>query len=172
MRAKARMAWSTVRYLTATKNYHKSLLHSLVLSFLQQFNENRPAPRLIEKIWARTLRDQSNIRNSSQNKHLTMAVLYMLHMETALPPFDAPIVDMDQRELLKRFAKWVPCKCAKNCGKEWNFINGTGLSRGGSAEQKCGVVSYLKSGSIGNLFSKKDREALLLMRQNWMSNTA
>jgi len=143
----------------------------LVLSFLQQFNLSRPAPRLIEKIWARTLRDQSNIRTSSQNKHLTMATLYMLHIETAVTTFEPPKVDMDQRELLKRFAKWVPCRCKKNCGREWNFITGTGLSRGGSAEQKCGVIKYLQSGSIGNLFSGKDREALLLMREDWMSST-
>lgn len=78
---------------------------------------------------------------------------------------------MGERETLKRFAKWVPCKCKKKCGKEWNFINDIGLFRGGSAEQKCGVVQYLQNGSLRNLFSGTDREALVQMREHWIGNS-
>jgi hypothetical protein len=96
-----------------------------------------------------------------------MATLYMLHIEIALNSSGPPDIDADQRESLKRFAKWVPCKCKNNCDKAWNFVNEVGLSRGGSAEQQCGVERYLESGSFRNLFGKADRVALMQMRELW-----
>jgi calcium-independent phospholipase A2-gamma len=99
-----------------------------------------------------------------------MAVLYMLHVETVLKDLEPPRIDKGERETLKRFAKWVPCKCKKKCGKEWNFINDMGLFRGGSAERKCGAVQYLQNGSLRNLFSGADREALVQMREHWISS--
>jgi calcium-independent phospholipase A2-gamma len=85
---------------------------------------------------------------------------------------ELPRIDMDEREMLMRFAKWVPCRCNEKCGKEWNFINDVGLFRGGSADQKCGVEKYLQKGSLWNLLSGTTRKSLIQMREHWISNSA
>jgi len=163
------MGWFTVsNNLLALTTNELNVKTFSVSTFLHQFNSNRPSPRFIEKIWSRTLtRKQPNIHVSSHNQHLTMATLYMLHIETASNSSGPPDIDQDQRESLKRFAKWVPCKCKNNCDKEWNFVNEVGLSKGGNAKQKCGVERYLESGPFRNLFGRADGVALVQMRELW-----
>ena len=75
-----------------------------------------------------------------------MAVLYMLHIESCL---DVPrmIIGPDRREVLKRFAKWVPCQCDGRCGREWNFVNEVGLSRGGNTHHDCALLKLFESNS-------------------------
>lgn len=103
-----------------------------------------------------------------------MATIYMLHIETKSSfRWERPKtvdgstgVDRHRRELLKRFAKWVPCKCSGACGKTWNFANDVGFSQGGE-EGRCGVVKLMKSGIASGLWANKDAKALELMRADW-----
>ena len=98
-----------------------------------------------------------------------MAVLYMLHIETFLPnerPQDLDGPSEDRREALKRFDRWVQCKCKKRCGREWNFANDVGLARGGNGQ--CDVLKYLGRGnSMLNLFAQNVEQVLESMRTEW-----
>lgn len=88
----------------------------------------------------------------------------MLHIETsAHTRHERPVlengqmgVDLKRREILKRFAKWVPCQCSGNCGKEWNFVNDVGLSRGGN-DEKCRVHKLLQGHMAKVVMASKSR---------------
>jgi calcium-independent phospholipase A2-gamma len=108
-----------------------------------------------------------------------MATIYMLHIETSIhSKHERPImdngqegVDMRRREALKRFAKWVPCRCSSDCGKEWNFVNEIGLSRPEGDDDKCGIAKLLGRGSIRNLVASKNLKALEDTRKFWYMAT-
>ena len=104
-------------------------------------------------------------------KAFVMAVLYMLHVEHSFSSMKPKLpdgeigVDKDRREALKRFAKWVPCKCQELCGNEWNFANDVGLPRGN--DEKCKIVTFLAQGVLQNLFKSKELAWLNAMHESW-----
>ena len=131
--------------------------------FANQFDPQLTQLETIKKVWARLLRDQSNISNSMHPKGFAMATLYMLHIERFLPqekPKDDEQlegrVSTDRRELLKRFGNWVPCECSRRCGCEWNFANDVGVHRGGN-KRKCDLIKVLGEPSLKDL-SIRDNE--------------
>ncbi|PNS20536.1 hypothetical protein CAC42_5986 [Sphaceloma murrayae] len=91
-------------------------------------------------VWSRVLppRQQGRPTASVVTKPLTMAVIYMLHAETALEGVKMS-VDADRREMLKRFTKWVPCRCKEGCKRKWNFVNEVGLHKNGE-KKACEAV--------------------------------
>lgn len=93
-----------------------------------------------------------------------MATLYMLHVESSKQNGKPPDL---KRESLKRFDKWVPCQCTKKCGKEWNFINLNGLSRGGRRDLQCGIERFMTLNIVLQSFNRKELEGLEKMRAEW-----
>ncbi|KAF2850938.1 hypothetical protein T440DRAFT_395935, partial [Plenodomus tracheiphilus IPT5] len=148
--------------------YHvfKALDSLKVRSFFLQFGaQNRPAPREVAEVWSRLLRDRSDIRNSSHRKPFVMATLYMLHIETNLEVSKMVDIDPDRRETLKRFAKWVPCQC--KCGRQWNFVNETGLSRSGDKRRDCELSKLFDCSSWMLVFRGDQVRKLEATRQLW-----
>lgn len=74
-------------------------------------------------------------------------------------------VDPDRREMLKRFAKWVPCQC--DCGRDWNFVNEVGLSRGGDNRRDCDMIKLFETGSWMMVFKTSKVRKLQAMRDLW-----
>jgi calcium-independent phospholipase A2-gamma len=98
-----------------------------------------------------------------------MAVLYMLHIETSLD-VSRKEVDTGQREKLKRFSKWVPCQCRQPCGREWNFVNEIGLSRGGDDHTKCDFPGLIKKKGHWTVAFKTDQaKRLKTTRDMWLA---
>jgi calcium-independent phospholipase A2-gamma len=101
-----------------------------------------------------------------------MAVLYMLHLESSVDvekprrEDNAVGVDRNQREALKRFAKWVPCQCERACGRQWNFVNEIGMSRGGEGRE-CGVLKLFERASWRNILANKEMGWLMETRKRW-----
>lgn len=106
-----------------------------------------------------------------------MAVFYMLHIESCLDVAKPQLangrvgVDGDRREALKRFAKWVPCQCHQPCGREWNFVNDIGLSRGGGIGRKCAVARLFERPSWQNFLAAKEMGWLEETRGLWIQGT-
>lgn len=142
------------------------------MAFLQSFNATRPTPRKVAEVWARLLRDKSDVANSRQPLSLVMATLYMLHIESFIDdsrPVDLDHVDGPRRRSLKRFDRWIPCECKRACGKEWCFVNDVGLSRGGGVTSKCDVKRYFeRSGATNALWAKNDGKIVEKMREKWV----
>ncbi|EDU48283.1 phospholipase [Pyrenophora tritici-repentis Pt-1C-BFP] len=139
-------------------------------SFFAQFGPSRtPSPSQVFEVWMRMLRDTNNVRRSIHRKPFIMAVLYMLHLETSLP--DVPkmtTIEPNRREMLKRFVKWVPCQCDKKCGRQWNFVNEIGLSRGQTGEDECDLVDlYNHSDSWKLVFKGAKVKRLEATRKLW-----
>ncbi|KAF2707708.1 phospholipase [Pleomassaria siparia CBS 279.74] len=137
-------------------------------TFFQQFGPAPiPSTNTIVETWARLLRDKSNVRNSIHPKPFVMAVIYMLHIESCLDVSRMVGIDPDQRETLKRFAKWVPCQCDRRCGREWNFANELGLSRSGDSSFDCGLLKLFASGSFMMAFKGDKVHKLQATRRPW-----
>ncbi|KAI8934854.1 hypothetical protein NX059_008532 [Plenodomus lindquistii] len=149
-------------YDECTKTNDKVTLKSF---FLQFGAANRPTPREVAEVWSRLLRDRSDIRNSSHRKPFVMATLYMLHIETNLQIPKMVDVDPDRRETLKRFSKWVPCQC--NCGRQWNFVNETGLSRSGDERRECELIKLFDCSSWMLVLKGEQVRKLEATRQLW-----
>jgi hypothetical protein len=120
----------------------------IVTRFLAHFGSNRqyPEPQLIREIWQRL----GNIAERfSRNK--TLAVIYMLHVETALnekiPTENGqPHIPKEQWEIIEHFGDWVDCGC--NCGLEWSWANGVGLTKDTNKRRDCVFIRYSESPSI------------------------
>ena len=93
----------------------------------------------------------------------------MLHLETSLP--DTPkmtVIEPNRREMLKRFARWVQCQCDRKCGRQWNFVNEVGLSRGQTGEDGCDIVDlYGHSDSWKLVFKGAKVRKLEATRKLW-----
>lgn len=76
-------------------------------------------------------------------------------------------VERARREVLKRFAKWVPCRCSGGCGKRWNFVNDVGLGSAEGDEGRCRIVKLINGNSTRNLLAGKDVKALEEMKKDW-----
>lgn len=76
-------------------------------------------------------------------------------------------VDRSRREVLKRFAKWVPCKCSGSCGKNSNFVNDVGIGSTEGNDRKCRIVKLVNGNSARNWMAAKDVKALEDMRRDW-----
>ncbi|KAK5698262.1 hypothetical protein LTR97_007223 [Elasticomyces elasticus] len=140
-------------------------------TFLQMFNQPKPTPQRVEAVWVRLLHDDSdNVLNTQHSVPFVMAVLYMLHVEQFWPdknPGELDAAGSDRREALKRYNRWVPCRCKVDCGREWNFANDIGLSKGGNSKKTCDVNKYLVSAPVLNLLAFKTRKALEDMNEEW-----
>lgn len=97
-----------------------------------------------------------------------MATLYMLHIERFLSgerPQDANktagAVDLQRRELLKRYGNWVQCQCNRSCGLEWNFANDVGLHRGDHGKQGCAILELFWKTSLETLFTSREKNGFL-----------
>ncbi|KAF1993615.1 phospholipase [Amniculicola lignicola CBS 123094] len=126
-------------------------------SFVKQFGPgSMPSPEKVVETWMRLLHDNSDVRHSIHRKPFVMATLYMLHIESCLniPKID---VDKNRREILKRFSKWVECKCEGDCGRQWNFVNEIGLSRGSNGRGKCDLLDLFDNKSSWKLVFKSDK---------------
>ncbi|KAE8845923.1 hypothetical protein PTNB73_01903 [Pyrenophora teres f. teres] len=143
-------------------------------SFFAQFGPSRtPSPSQVTEVWMRMLRDTNNVRRSIHRKPFIMAVLYMLHLETSLPDISKmTIIEPNRREMLKRFVKWVPCQCEKKCGRQWNFVNEIGLSRG-QTDDECDLVDLYNHGDSWKLVFKGAKvKRLEATRRLWEATTA
>ncbi|RMY45115.1 hypothetical protein D0865_10115 [Hortaea werneckii] len=141
-------------------------------NFIQMFNKPTPPKSKIIEIWARLLRDhlKADVAASKHPISFVMAVLYMLHAECTCnlrPPEDLGGATEDRREALKRFDHWVPCQCKRRCGREWNFVNDLGLSRGGEPGKECDMEVYIKRSARRNVFAKADDTIFAEMRDTW-----
>jgi hypothetical protein len=96
-----------------------------------------------------------------------MAVLYMLHIESTLDIAKMTSIDPNRREMLKRFSKWVPCKCDACCGREWNFVNEVGLSRGGNDDVECELLRLFKDNKWKLVFKGDKVRKLEATRKVW-----
>ncbi|GAB1743962.1 hypothetical protein NU219Hw_g1005t2 [Hortaea werneckii] len=144
-------------------------------NFIQMFNKPTPPKNKITEIWARLLRDhlKADVAGSKHPVSFVLAVLYMLHAECICnlrPPedLDGGGATEDRREALKRFDHWTPCQCKRRCGREWNFVNDLGLSRGGGDPgQECDMEGYVKRSARRNVFAKADETIFAKMRETW-----
>ncbi|KAK3628161.1 hypothetical protein LTR56_018773 [Elasticomyces elasticus] len=140
-------------------------------TFRQIFNQQKPAPHRIKEVWARLLHDKvDDVSNTQHSASFVMAVLYMLHVEQFWPdkvPEELDASGSDRRETLKRYNRWVSCRCKSDCGREWNFANDFGLCRGGDTTRTCDVDKYLVNTPILNLWASKTRSALEGMNEEW-----
>ncbi|WPH02326.1 Hypothetical protein R9X50_00518900 [Acrodontium crateriforme] len=139
------------------------------LAFHETFNLINPSAKKVAEVWARLLKDKSDVPNSRHPVSFVMAILHMLHMERFDPdqqPTDLYNIEGDRREALKRFDRWVPCECKKKCGRQWNFANDIGFSKGGES-RKCAVENYLRGNDFRNAFATKDRAMLEAMHEKW-----
>ncbi|KAG4422097.1 hypothetical protein IFR04_004724 [Cadophora malorum] len=147
-----------------------------IKSYLHQIARSRVIPEFTAiETWRRLLgpaqRSGPDILGTAHPKAFVMAVLYMLHVEHSFSSMKPKLpdgeigVDKDRREALKRFAKWVPCKCQELCGNEWNFANDVGLPRGN--DEKCKIVTFLAQGVLQNLFKSKELAWLNVMHESW-----
>ncbi|RMY62588.1 hypothetical protein D0863_10917 [Hortaea werneckii] len=141
-------------------------------NFIQMFNKSTPPKSKIVEIWARLLRDhlKADVAASKHPVSFVMAVLYMLHAECICnlrPPEDLGGATEDRREALKRFDHWAPCQCKRRCGREWNFVNDLGLSRGGELGTECDMEAYTKRSAKRNVFAKTDETIFANMRDAW-----
>ncbi|KAK5743050.1 hypothetical protein LTS12_024006 [Elasticomyces elasticus] len=142
-----------------------------ISTFRQIFNQQKPAPHRIKEVWARLLHDKvDDVSNTQHSASFVMAVLYMLHVEQFWPdkvPEELDASGSDRRETLKRYNRWVSCRCKSDCGREWNFANDFGLCRGGDTTRTCDVDKYLVNTPILNLWASKTRSALEGMNEEW-----
>ena len=112
-----------------------------VSAFFEQFGPGpKPSPNHVSETWTRLLRDKRDVQNSIHRKPFVMAILYMIHIESSLDVAKMTTIDPNRREMLKRFSKWVPCQCDARCGRDWNFVNEVGLSRGGNGGEDCDLL--------------------------------
>jgi hypothetical protein len=88
-------------------------------------------------------------------------------METQLDIPKMKQINMDQRETLKYFSKWVPCQCDGNCGRVWNFVNEIGLSRGGNGSGECGLLKLFGSSTWMFAFRGDKLRKLEATRKRW-----
>lgn len=141
-----------------------------VESFCNQFGtEQSPTRKHVAQAWSRLLRDKRDLSRSIHRKPFVMAVLYMLHIETRLE-LSKREVDIEEREKLKRFAKWVPCQCRQHCGREWNFVNEIGLSRGGDNDVKCDFPRLMENKKHWTVTFKTDQvKRLKATRDVWLA---
>ncbi|USP81106.1 hypothetical protein yc1106_08380 [Curvularia clavata] len=139
-------------------------------SFCKQFGTERAPSKIhVAEAWSRLLRDKRDLNESIHRKPFVMAVLYMLHIETKLE-LSAKKVDNDEREKLKRFAKWVPCQCRQLCNREWNFVNEIGLSRGGDENIKCDFPGLIENRNHWTVAFKADQvKRLKATREKWLA---
>jgi hypothetical protein len=137
-------------------------------AFVDQFGTSAPpSPNQVTQTWARLLRDKSNVEKSVHRKPFVMAVLYMLHIETQVEVSKMTRIAPNTREILKRFNKWVPCKCEKNCDREWNFVNEIGISKGGNGREECDVQK-LFAGNMWMIGFQSDKvRKLEATRKSW-----
>lgn len=96
-----------------------------------------------------------------------MAALYMLHIESSLDVAKMTTIDPNRREMLKRFAKWVPCQCDARCGRDWNFVNEVGLSRGGIDGEDCDLLKVFKCSNWKLVFRSDKVRKLEATRKIW-----
>jgi len=96
-----------------------------------------------------------------------MAILYMLHVESSLDLTKMTNIDPNRREMLKRFSKWVPCKCDARCGREWNFVNEVGLSRGGNGGDECDLPQLFDDSKWKLVFKSDKVRKLDATRKAW-----
>ncbi|KAH8595438.1 hypothetical protein B0O99DRAFT_741269 [Bisporella sp. PMI_857] len=134
--------YEEIHGLCASPNSTSGMVH--VKNFLQHMKHvANPNQDIVLMTWKRLLRqgqqDSKLFLNTIYSKFFDMVVLYMLHIELCIKN-KMPVlkngetgIDMDRREALKRFTKWVPCICQASSQipyrNEWNFANDTGLSK-------------------------------------------
>jgi len=80
-------------------------------------------------------------------------------------------VERNRREILKRFAKWVPCKCSGGCGKTWNFVNDLGMCNAEGSNEKCRIIKLMSRSSAMNLMAAKDVKVLEDMKRDWYTKS-
>ncbi|PVH79912.1 FabD/lysophospholipase-like protein [Cadophora sp. DSE1049] len=147
-----------------------------IKSYLHQIARSKVIPEFTAiETWRRLLgpaqRSGPDILGTAHPKAFVMAVLYMLHVEHSFSSMKPKLpdgeigVDKDRREALKRFTKWVPCKCQELCGNEWNFANDVGLPRGN--DDKCKIMKFLAQGVLQNLFKSRELAWLNAMHDSW-----
>ncbi|KAI4695276.1 uncharacterized protein J4E84_001901 [Alternaria hordeiaustralica] len=137
-------------------------------AFFEQFGPDaKPSSNHVFETWARLLRDKRDVRNSIHRKPFVMAILYMLHVESSLDLTKMTNIDPNRREMLKRFSKWVPCKCDARCGREWNFVNEVGLSRGGNGGDECDLLQLFDDSKWKLVFKSDKVRKLDATRKAW-----
>jgi calcium-independent phospholipase A2-gamma len=158
-----------------TCTHHKSHIKpplqadpSQVSAFFEQFGPDpNPSAKHVFETWARLLRDKRDVSNSIHRKPFVMAILYMLHVESSLEMAKMTNIDPNRREMLKRFSKWVPCKCDARCGREWNFVNEVGLSRGGNGGDECDLLKLFDDSKWKLVFKSDKVRKLEATRKVW-----
>jgi hypothetical protein len=139
-----------------------------VSAFFEQFGpDSNPSSNHVFEAWTRLLRDKRDVRNSIHRKPFVMAVLYMLHIESSLDVAKMSTIDPNRREMLKRFSKWVPCQCDARCGREWNFVNEVGLSRGGNGGEDCDLLRLFVDSKWKLMFKNDKVRKLEATRNIW-----
>ncbi|KAH6723597.1 acyl transferase/acyl hydrolase/lysophospholipase [Leptodontidium sp. MPI-SDFR-AT-0119] len=147
-----------------------------IKSYLHQIDRSKVIPDITAiETWRRLLgpaqRSGPDVLGTAHPKAFVMAVLYMLHVEHSFGSMKPKLpdgeigVEKDKREALKRFTKWVPCKCQELCRNEWNFANEVGLSRGN--DEKCRITKFLAQGVLQNMFRSKELGWLNAMHDRW-----
>jgi hypothetical protein len=111
--------------------------------------------------------------NSVLPKNLTLAVLYMLHVESFIPNHEPKPIGLNRRKILECYGNWVFCACG--CSRKWNFANGPeGLRRDGSMTKECKVTKWKEAGTLRRKLFMMQRgtttepEFLDQNRKNWL----
>ena len=136
------------------------LIPCLVFSFLLELEDYGFKVEEIEKFWTRLPLDTETLGQPSHSKGYTMAILYMLHIETHMNKRPKDIKGyggIERLRLLKNYATWVSCRCNGGCDLKWNFANDHGLFKG-SGRENCEI-------SKGD----KGRAALARTEDSWKS---
>jgi len=122
----------------------------------------------VRQIWARLPLEGPD---PGANRDVTMAALYMVHMETHdndsflpnLSPKHSGIFSYHRAKFIWRYANWLRCTCG--CGRMWSFANGLeGLTiERNMADKSQACLVILPDGNF------KDRSESVLGR--WFSVT-
>ena len=115
-------------------------------TFAGQFNNRNPRPDLVADCWTR-LGSQSDLLD----KHHTLAVTYMIHLESmmhkeSLPQeFGRAHISDRRRKIISNFGKWVNCHC-RQCGRKWSYANSqNGMQRDVNSSRPCVVDQWMNA---------------------------
>ncbi len=129
----------------------------------------------------RTLRDNWNIirRDKTEipwedvqlNRHLTMSLLYMIHMDLIKIKTKKPNrLDEATYRRVERFDDWVSCQCSRPCGLEWNFVSDSGVWRpaGPQARQDlCKTKTFIDHDGLCHQAWREGRKSLGRTKKKW-----
>ncbi|KAF4556230.1 Hypothetical protein D9617_1g081050 [Elsinoe fawcettii] len=121
-------------------------------SFLSVIPPETSEPYLI---WKRLAGNQNSDEINNYRKSFFLAVLYIVHVETAFPEIYLG-VDPIRRKMLSKFDFWVECHCKDKCGRQWNFVNERGLCRN-EPKDECDLSKLYRNIKTWHNHGKRER---------------